>query len=69
MTRGDAGGGRERAGRRDAVALAAPAGPATPLRCPFCLHGAPLRDFLTLGEPTRPARVEVRLVLPAAPVR
>ena len=43
-----------------------PRGPATPLRCPYCLHAAPLRDFLTLGEPTRPARVEVRVVLPGA---
>ena len=51
------------------VALAGPATPATPLRCPFCLHGAPLREFLTLGEPTRPARVEVRVVLPALPAR
>ena len=47
------------------VALAGPTGPAERLRCPFCYHGAPLRDFLTLGEPTRPARVEVRLVFPA----
>ena len=47
------------------VALAGPTAPAAPLRCPFCFHGAPLRDFLTLGEPTRPARVEVRLRFPA----
>jgi hypothetical protein len=39
-----------------------PLAPAAPLTCPFCSHGGPLRDFLTLGEPTRPARVEVRLV-------
>jgi hypothetical protein len=47
------------------VMLAAPTSPSARLRCPFCAHGAPLRDFLTLGEPTRPARVEVRVVLPA----
>jgi hypothetical protein len=47
------------------VALAGPTGPAERLRCPYCVHAAPLRDFLTLGEPTRPARVEVRIVLPA----
>ena len=47
------------------VALAGPAGPATPLRCPYCLPPAPLRDFLSLGEPTRPARVDVRVVRPA----
>jgi transposase-like protein len=28
--------------------------------CPFCRHDAPLRDFLSLATPTRPARVEVR---------
>lgn len=30
------------------------------LDCPFCYHPAPLRDFLSLATPTRPARVEVR---------
>ena len=30
------------------------------LDCPFCRHPAPLRDFLSLATPTRPARVEVR---------
>lgn len=30
------------------------------LDCPFCRHAAPLRDFLSLATPTRPARVEVR---------
>ena len=30
------------------------------LECPFCRHPAPLRDFLSLATPTRPARVEVR---------
>lgn len=32
------------------------------LDCPFCRHAAPLRDFLSLAEPTRPARVVVRAV-------
>ena len=44
-----------------------PAGPATPrdvLLCPFCHHDAPLREFLSLGAPTRPHRVEVRVVPP-----
>jgi hypothetical protein len=40
------------------------AGPSEPLSCPFCLHTGPLRDFLTLGAPTRPAHVVVRVSLP-----
>jgi hypothetical protein len=44
------------------VALAGgPRSPAAPLRCPFCAHGAPVRDFLSLAQPTRPARVQVRV--------
>ncbi len=43
-----------------------PLRPSDPLRCPYCLTGGPVRDFLTLGEPTRPARVVVRVVLPHA---
>ena len=35
--------------------------PADGLSCPFCLHAGAVRDFLTLGEPTRPARVVVRV--------
>lgn len=35
--------------------------PAAPLDCPFCRHRAPLRDFLSLAQPTRPARVVVRV--------
>ena len=31
------------------------------LECPFCAHEARVRDFLSLGAPTRPARVEVRV--------
>jgi hypothetical protein len=36
--------------------------PAHLLGCPFCRHTAPARDFLSLAAPTRPARVEVRVV-------
>lgn len=32
------------------------------LDCPFCRYAAPLRDFLSLAAPTRPARVVVRAV-------
>src|ERR1700747_1729412 len=35
----------------------------SPLVCPFCAHRAPLRDFLSLAVPTRPARVAVRITL------
>jgi hypothetical protein len=38
-----------------------PASPAAPLGCPFCLHAAALRDFLSLAAPSRPARVDVRV--------
>jgi DNA-directed RNA polymerase subunit RPC12/RpoP len=31
------------------------------LECPYCAHRAFVRDFLSLGEPSRPARVEVRV--------
>jgi len=43
----------------------APAGrmrAADPVGCPYCDHWAPAREFLTLGAPTRPARVAVRVV-------
>ena len=43
------------------VALA----PAAQLSCPVCLHDAAVRDFLTLGAPTRAAHVQVRAVLRA----
>ncbi len=42
--------------------VAGPRSPAAFLDCPFCAHAAPLRDFLSLATPTRPARVRVRLV-------
>ena len=46
-----------------------PMAPADALGCPVCDHAAPVRDFLSLAQPTRPAHVEVRVVLPprAAP--
>ena len=45
------------------VALAAgPMTPADDLSCPVCFHGGAVRDFLSLATPTRPARVEVRVV-------
>lgn len=36
--------------------------PSAPLACPYCGHGGPLRDFLSLDLPARPARVQVRVV-------
>jgi hypothetical protein len=49
------------------VALApGPHGPAHGLTCPFCAHRAPLREFLSLAAPARPARVVVRLRRPVA---
>jgi hypothetical protein len=39
-----------------------PISPAAPLDCPFCSRGGLVRDFLSLGEPSRPARVVVRVV-------
>jgi hypothetical protein len=38
--------------------------PREPLWCPFCEHGAPARDFLSLAQPTRPTRVVVRITSP-----
>jgi len=38
--------------------------PADELACPFCGHGGPVRDFLSLGVPTRPERVAVVIVTP-----
>lgn len=35
------------------------------LVCPFCATRGPVRDFLSLGSPTRPAHVVVRVALPA----
>jgi len=51
------------------VALAGRLSPVAVIACPFCAHGAPLRDFLSLGAPTRPARVVVRVVERRRPAR
>jgi hypothetical protein len=39
-----------------------PVSPADALACPFCAHAGAVRDFLSLSAPSRPARVEVRVV-------
>lgn len=44
------------------VLPAGPVAPADPLSCAFCAHAGRARDFLTLAAPSRPARVEVRVV-------
>jgi hypothetical protein len=36
--------------------------PADAIGCPFCGHGAAVRDFLSLAPPARPARVDVRVI-------
>jgi hypothetical protein len=36
--------------------------PGHPFACPYCEHAAPVRDFLSLGQPTRPTRVELHVV-------
>ena len=51
------------------VALAGPLSPVAVIACPFCGHVAPLREFLSLGVPTRPARVVVRVVERRRPAR
>jgi hypothetical protein len=45
------------------VALGGPVAPADPLDCPYCGHYGAVRDFLSLAAPTRPAHVEVRVVI------
>jgi hypothetical protein len=37
--------------------------PAEQLACPYCRHSGATREFLSLGDPTRPARVAVRVIL------
>jgi hypothetical protein len=39
----------------------APMSPPDPIACGFCRHAGAVRDFLSLGEPTRPTRVAVRV--------
>ncbi len=46
-----------------------PVPPSHPLACGFCGLDARVRDFLTLGEPTRPTRVAVHVRAPAAQPR
>jgi hypothetical protein len=64
VARGRLGTGTLACPRCDApVALAA--GHVSPMHsvdCPFCHHTAAARDFLSLTQPSRPARVEVRVV-------
>jgi hypothetical protein len=38
--------------------------PVEPLECPYCSRSGPVRDFLSLAAPSRPARVQVRVVAP-----
>jgi hypothetical protein len=38
--------------------------PGEALGCPFCGHAGAVRDFLSLTAPSRPARVEVRVLAP-----
>jgi hypothetical protein len=38
--------------------------PGEPLGCPFCGHAGTVRDFLSLAAPSRPARVQVRVLAP-----
>jgi hypothetical protein len=35
--------------------------PADPMSCGYCAHEGFVRDFLTLGEPSRPTHVVVRV--------
>jgi hypothetical protein len=46
-----------------------PCSPGDPLACGFCDHTGAVRDFLSLAAPSRPTRVDVRVVrrLLAAP--
>jgi hypothetical protein len=51
----------------DAPVAPAPGGPMSPsddLSCPVCFRAGAVRDFLSLAAPSRPARVEVRVVPP-----
>ena len=40
-----------------------PVAPADGIGCPFCRHVGVVREFLSLETPTRPARVEIRVVV------
>jgi hypothetical protein len=43
------------------VALTGPVAPSAALGCPFCGREGRVREFLSLGAPTRPARVVLRI--------
>ena len=45
------------------VATVGAMSPADAIGCPLCDHSGAVRDFLSLSQPTRPAHVEVRVVL------
>lgn len=47
------------------VALPHTVAPSRAIGCPFCDHAGAVREFLSLAAPSRPARVEVRVVLRA----
>jgi len=40
-----------------------------PLACPYCHHWGTVRDFLTLTDTPRPARVRVTVRVPPLPAR
>ena len=40
--------------------------PGDPIACGYCGAAGPVRDFLSLAEPTRPMRVAVRVLMPSA---
>lgn len=44
-----------------------PLAPVDVLHCPVCWRAGPVREFLSLKTPRRPARVQVRLVLRTEP--
>ncbi len=43
------------------VALGAPVAPSAAMECPYCGRFGAVREFLSLGAPTRPTRVEVHV--------
>jgi DNA-directed RNA polymerase subunit RPC12/RpoP len=38
-----------------------PMSPAEAIACPYCRHQATVREFLSLADPARPARVAIRV--------
>jgi hypothetical protein len=42
-----------------------PLAPGAAIACPYCGRDGAVRDFLSLTPPSRPARVVVRVTLPA----